>query len=137
MACEHNKPKIVKLIVEMDRSTLQCKDSRGQTALIVAAKNAAGRISINGLDDTVVVDQLLAAGANKSDTDPLGMTAYGHFTKSTDFMLSNPGVRPLQQKLYPPSGPSSGDVSGGSGFVDYTAEDAERDAENNYDDGDY
>jgi hypothetical protein len=139
MACEHNKPKIVKLILDMDHSTLHTKNSRGETALVVAAKNAAGRITINGLDDTEVVDQLLAAGANKSDTDPLGMTAYGHFTKSADFMLRNPGVDVLQQKLYPPSGPSTGDISGGSGFVDYTAEDAERDAEARADDddGDY
>jgi len=73
----------VQLLLEIEPAAIESKNCMDRTPLTTAANNASGRCSINGLDDTRVIDHLLAAGANKSSTDPSGMTAYGYFRKSS------------------------------------------------------
>jgi hypothetical protein len=107
--------------------------------LITAAINAAGRLSINGIDDTTVIDALLQFGASKSDVDSSNMTAYGYFKRSSSSYLQmtqyehQHKLTNLEHKLYPPGGPSLSDFSegkgGSSGFVDYGPEDDEADRE--------
>jgi len=134
-ACQHNKPKIVKLLLdsfpEQTHLLLNSKDLQGNTSLVVAAKNACGRLSINGIDDTQAIDQLLGYGADKSIVDSAGMTAYGHFRKSSNrsFTHSHCSAKlvVLESKLCPPTGPTMVDMNGGlgtsTGFVDYGPED--------------
>jgi hypothetical protein len=90
-------------------------------------------LSINGITDTVIIDALLAAGANKKDMDSTSMTAYGHFKPKGTFYVPMTHIQhrhtitDLEHKLYPPGGPSVMDFAegkgGNSGFVDYGPED--------------
>eukprot|EP00978_Attheya_sp_CCMP212_P016274 scaffold42485_cov50-Attheya_sp.AAC.5 len=138
-ACDKNSIKIVNLLLEMDAASTNTKDALGRTPLLVAAINATGRLSINGIDDTAVVDALLASGASKPDVDSVGMTAYGYFRKSSEISLSmthyhhQHKITDLEHKLYPPGGPRVMDfakgLGGSSGFVDYRPEDDEADRE--------
>jgi len=131
---------------------LNSKDLQGNTSLIVAAKNACGRLSINGIDDTQVIDQLLGYGADKSIVDSVGMTAYGYFRKSSKRGFTHPHCSAklvvLESKLCPPTGPTMVDMNGGqgasTGFVDYGPEDDVADREmgrgkyaSDCEDGDY
>eukprot|EP00986_Skeletonema_menzelii_P008611 scaffold3686_cov149-Skeletonema_menzelii.AAC.1 len=149
VACEKNSIKVVKLLLELDASSAKVKDRMGRTPLIVAAMNACGRRTINGIDETQVIDNLLNAGARKEDADNVGLTAYGHFKKYFKRMPSmaslqhNTSLTDLEHKLYPPGGPTAMDFSSGkggsSGFVDYKPEDEEhrRLMGDSDDDGDY
>jgi len=51
------------------------------TPLMIAAEEAASRSSIHKLPETILIDALLAAGANKQVEDPSRLTAYGHSRK--------------------------------------------------------
>ena len=136
-ACTTNSIKVVKLLLQMDPASVQTKNTLGQTPLMVAAINATGRRSINGIDDTQVIDALLASGATKQDVDSVGMTAYGYYRKSSEMAVSmthyeyRHTITDLEHKLYPPGGPTMVDfakgMGGSSGFVDYGPEDDERD----------
>ena len=135
-ACEKNSIKIVRLLLQIDASSVSVKDHFDRTPLIIAAINATGRLSINGIDDTAVIDSLLNAGASKSDVDSSNKTAYGHFKRSSSVhylrMMSyecRHKLINLESKLYPPGGPSQGDSSEGRGLVDYGPEDDEADRE--------
>lgn len=139
-ACEKNSPKVLQLLLEIEPAAIESKNSQERTPLMTAANNAAGRCSItNGLDDTTVIDQLLAAGANKSSTDPSGMTAYGYFRNLSKLLYDTTRFDKrgtltfLESKLRPPGGPTAVDLAGGiggnSGFVDYRPEDDEADRE--------
>ena len=134
-ACEKNAIKIVRLLLQIDASSVSAKDHLDRTPLIVAAINATGRLSINGIDDTAVVDSLLNSGASKSDVDSSNKTAYGHFKRSSSVHLRMTShecrhkLINLENKLYPPGGPSQGDFSEGRGLVDYGPEDDEADRE--------
>lgn len=140
LACEHNSPSVVSLLLEMDPAAINSQDAaNNRTPLMVAAMNASGRCSISGIDDTQVIDRLLAAGANKSLTDSVGMTAYGYFRKTSKMMVDITHLAcrgklvGLESKLCPPEGPSVVDMSDGkgsiTGFVDYGSEDDEADRE--------
>lgn len=117
---------------------VNAKNSEGMTAFHVAGYSGGGRCSINGIDDTQVIDILLAAGAMKSITDKVGMTAYGRCQIWTSSPVCYPHCRhtvaAMEQKLLPPTGPTTADLKGGptgsgSGFVDYGPEDDEADRE--------
>lgn len=150
-ACDKNSIKVAKLLLEMDRNSSNTKDTVGRTPLMIAASNAAGRISIQGINDTEIIDGLLALGANKSEVDSVGMTAYGCFRKMSEMMLAmthyqhRRTITNLEHKLYPPGGPGVIDFAqgrgGNSGFVDYGPEDDQADREMGRgayaDDGDY
>ena len=138
-ACEKNSLKVVELLLQLDATSATAKDHPGRTPLIVAGINASGRLSINGIDDTAVIDALLNAGAQKADVDSSNMTAYGHFKRKSSFYLQmthyehRHKITDLEHKLYPSGGPSLGDFSEGrggrSGLVDYGPEDDEADRE--------
>ncbi|KAL7453482.1 hypothetical protein ACHAWC_008598 [Mediolabrus comicus] len=149
IACEKNSIKVVKLLLELDASSISAKDRMGRTPLIVATMNACGRRTINGIDETQVIDNLLNAGARKEDVDSVGLTAYGHFEKyfkkisPMASLQHNTSLTDLEHKLYPPGGPTAMDFSNGkggsSGIVDYGPEDEEerRLYGGSDDDGDY
>lgn len=149
VACEKNSIKVVKLLLELDASSATVKDQMGRTPLIVAAMNACGRRTIDGINETQVITHLLNAGARKEDTDNVGLTAYGHFKKyfkkisPMASLRHNTSLTDLEHKLYPPGGPTAMDFSNGkggsSGFVDYGPEDEEhrRLMGGSDDDGDY
>lgn len=138
-ACEKNCYKVVQLLLEIEPAAIEAKDSMDRTPLMTAAIKAFGRCSINGLDDTKAIDHLLAAGANKSSTDPVGMTAYGYFRKSSKLSFDivrfdkRGTLTSLENKLLPPGGPTTVDLADGkgvgTGFVDYGPEDDEADRE--------
>jgi hypothetical protein len=123
----------------MDADSSQTKDHVGRTPLIVAAMNASGRLSINGIDDTEVIDALLLASNNKAAVDNVNMTAYGYFQQSSKTMIQmthyqyRRKLTDLEHKLYPPGGPTVMDFAEGrggtSGFVDYGPEDDVADRE--------
>jgi hypothetical protein len=133
-----NITKVAKLLLQMDRSSAQTRDGWGLTPLMVAAMNATGRLSINGINETEIIDALLlaeggAANSSKAQRDSVGMTAYGYFRQRSEAHLQmthyqhRTTITSLEQKLYPPGGPSAADLSKGtgdtSGFVDYGPED--------------
>mmetsp|Transcript_4513 Transcript_4513/g.8040 ORF Transcript_4513/g.8040 Transcript_4513/m.8040 type:complete len:462 (+) Transcript_4513:103-1488(+) len=138
-ACEKNSTKVVKLLLQMDPTSSTAKDQLDRTPLIMAAINATGRLSINGIDDTAVIDALLQAGARKADVDSSNMTAYGYFRQRSSQYLQithyehRHKITNLEHKLYPPGGPTVGDFAegrgGSSGIVDYGPEDDEADRE--------
>jgi hypothetical protein len=147
-ACANNALPVVNYILEHEPNTIESRDQNLSTPLMVAASSAAGRNTNSGIAETVVIDRLLAAGANKSLQDDAGMTAYGNFLaakKEYEIMIiamtggnvrprgNLPSVQALETKLRPTEGPSPGDVSGGTGantgFVDYTQVDAGVDRE--------
>ena len=147
VACEKNSIKVVKLLLELDSRSVSVKDCMGRTPLMIAAINACGRKSINGINETRVIDHLLNAGARKNDADNVGLTAYGHFKKR--LMINSvhyqyrATLTDLEHKLYPNGGPTMVDFSQGrggtSGIVDYGPEDEEerRLLGGSEDDGDY
>lgn len=147
VACEKNSIKVVKLLLELDSRSVSVKDCMGRTPLMIAAINACGRKSINGINETRVIDHLLHAGARKNDADNVGLTAYGHFKKR--LMINSvhyqyrATLTDLEHKLYPDGGPTMVDFSQGrggtSGIVDYGPEDEEerRLLGGSEDDGDY
>ena len=155
VACAQNSIKVAKLLLQMDTSSSKSKDHLGRTPLMVAAINASGRLSINGIDDTAVIDTLLEFGANKAEVDSSNMTAYGYFKKASTMHIQitryqhRRKLTDLEHKLYPPGGPTVMDFSEGrggtSGIVDYGPEDDEADREmgrgvyasNDDDSGDY
>ena len=146
-ACENNAIKVVQLLLEMESTSVD------RTPLMIAAKNAAGRCSINGIDDTKVIDCLLTASADKSLIDTSGMTAYGFFRKTSKQMFDithyhcRGKLVALESKLCPMEGPTDVDLADGkggdTGSVDYGPEDDEADREMgrgryaSFDDGDY
>ena len=143
-ACDKNSIKVVNLLLQMgdaDSSNMKAPKT-GRTPLMIAAMNAAGRLSITGIDDTEVIDALLlltAASTSKSDVDSAGMTAYGYFTHKSKMMIEmthyqhRGKITDLEHKLYPPGGPTLTDFAGGrggaSGLVDYGPEDDVADRE--------
>jgi hypothetical protein len=132
-ACEKNSIKVVKLLLEVDPQSVSVKDCLGRTPLMIAAINACGRKSINGINETEVMDHLLSAGARKNDVDNVGLTAYGHLKKrlfiNSVHLQYRATLTDLEHKLYPPGGPTTMDFSKGSGgtsgLVDYGPEDEE------------
>lgn len=149
VACQKNSIKVVKLLLELDASSTSVKDRMGRTPLMVATINACGRRTLDGIEETQVIDHLLNNGARKEDVDSVGLTAYGHFKKyfkqisSMASLQHNTSLTDLEHKLYPPGGPTAMDFSnrkgGSSGFVDYGPEDEEerRLMGGSDDDGDY
>ena len=133
VACEKNAIKVVKLLLEMEPGSVSVKDCMGRTPLMIAAINACGRKSINGISETQVIDHLLNAGAGKKDVDNVGLTAYGHLKKrlviNSVHYQYRATLTDLEHKLYPPGGPTTIDFShgngGASGLVDYGPEDEE------------
>ena len=133
VACSKNKTAVIKLLLELDSASISATDSMGRTPLIVAALNACGRLSINGIDDTEAIDALLASGANKASTDCMNMTAYGYYRQSSErgarmtYVEKRSTITDLEHKLYPPGGPTASDFTqgkgGSSGFVDYSIDD--------------
>lgn len=144
VACGNNTKEVVNIVLQLSPQSINARDATGSTPLMVAAASAAGRKSDDGIDDTIVVNKLVAARADKQLQNPSGMTAYGIYKKTTNefyimmqSMMGEPvgGRRPaphpteltLEAKLMPPGGPTAADLSGGegpeSGFMDYTAED--------------
>ena len=138
-ACESNSGKVVQLLLDMEPAAKNAKDSNNldRTPLMTAARNAKGRLTINGIEDTRVIDALLAAGADKAATDASGMTAYGYFRSPYSQDLTYQHKRGtlvlLESKLCPPTGPTGVDMAGGkgrsTGFVDYGPEDDQADRE--------
>jgi hypothetical protein len=93
-AVANNSLKIVTWLLEQEPAAMDSMDSTTQsTPLMVAAATAAGRFSIRGIPDSLVMDKLLASGANKGLLDQKGMTAFGRFKRSTsgynDMMLTS------------------------------------------------
>jgi hypothetical protein len=139
LACEKNSKSLVKLLLEMDPAAVNYRDTISVTPLMVAAKNASGRCSINGIDDTLVIDSLFESGADKTMTDSVGMTAYGYFRKTSKMMFdithyhSRGKLVALESKLCPLTGPTVVDLADGNGantgLVDYGPEDDEADRE--------
>lgn len=135
VACRYNKIKVVGLLLDIATESnnksaiLSCKNHLGLTPLMVAARSAAGRLSRTGIDDTLVLDQLLSAGSDKSTTDSIGMTAYGYFRKSskTHIDITDAHCRgtliALESKLCPLARPTMVDLADGkgpgTGLVDY------------------
>lgn len=156
-AVANNCLQVVQMILELEPATINGIDTDNLTPLMIAAQSAAGRTNQSGLDDTSVIEYLLQRGADKNLTDPLGMTAYGHYKKaSKEFtemlraMTGNPKMtRPVLPSLLqveaflcPQTGPTTADKTGGkganSGLKDYSAEDMELDREMGIlHDGDY
>lgn len=142
-ACANNVFEVVRSILEIYPSSINVKGFENLTPLMCAALCAAGRTSKNSIDETWVVDYLLAVGASKGTTDGNGLSAYGHLKKSMadshiamqDMMGhrtslprgANPTIQVLEAKLMPPGGPTTSDLSGGegaeAGFVEFRAED--------------
>jgi len=146
-ACANNDEIVLDCLLQMDPTIIDSLDKENCTPLMIAAEEAAGRNSINGIPETNLIDSLLAAGANKQTEDPFGLTAYGHFKKMTkgyEEMMNalmgkssmtsraHPTHLMVERKLLPPLGPTTADLSCGqgaeSGFVDYSQEDREHDA---------
>jgi hypothetical protein len=151
IACEKNCIGVVKLLLQMDSDCSKTKDKLGRTPLIVAAMNATGRLCINGIDDTEIIDTILLTASStassgggkrkrgttdiKSEVDSNGMTAYGYFKKSSKTFIQmthyqhRHKITNLEKKLYPPGGPTAMDLAEGrggtSGFVDYDQVDRE------------
>jgi len=137
-ACANNAVHIVTCLLQLDPSIVNSKDQLTCTPLMLAAVNAAGRESINGIDDIVVIDKLIATGARTDIQDQHGMTAYGHFKKSTDDYdimmkamtgntsnLKESALRgPVNRRLMSPGGPTACDLAGGEeasgGFAQYS-----------------
>jgi hypothetical protein len=132
-ACENNLPNVVKLLLEYEPTAVNARNASNLTPLMVAAKNASERCSINDINDTDVIDHLLSCGAHKAMTDSVGMTAYGYFRKTSKQMVGMTylhglgSIFSLENKLRPLAGPTSVDMAGGKengiGIVDYAAED--------------
>lgn len=146
IACEKNSIQVVNLLLDLDSDRSKTKGSLMRTPLIIAAIAAPGRHCISGIDDTEVIDALLLAASSgegtniKSEVDSTGMTAYGHYKKSSTMSIAmthyqhRHKITDLEHKLYPPGGPTLMDFSEGkgatSGFVDYGPEDDLADREN-------
>ena len=147
-ACANNSKPALDCLLTMDPSIVNSLDQANCTPLMVAAQSAAGRSTINGIPETNVIDTLLAVGANKQATDSFGLTAYGHFKRSTkgfaEMLNAMMGkscatsqVHPMhavvERKLLPPLGPTAADMTGGegeeAGFMDYSEADREFDDE--------
>jgi len=156
-ASANNVNQVVRFCLEQDPSVVNSLDQYCTTPLMAAAARAAGRSTINGIDETIVIDTLLSAGADKNLQDTLGLTAYGHFKrqmKQYDIMMSammgqssstaralHPTELGIEQKLLPVGGPTASDLSGGegaeSGFMDYGDQEYDDMIEGDEDYGDY
>ena len=134
-ASSKNSIAVARLLLTMDPTAVNVPGKFGRTPLMEAALNASGRVSIDGIRESTIVDLLLASGANKDDVDVTGLTAYGHFKKQADCLIGATKVEfrhtvtNVEHKLYPPGGPTKTDFSKGkggtSGFADYDLEDQE------------
>jgi Ankyrin repeats (3 copies) len=82
-AVSNNSLQVVTWLLEQEPTAVNSRDSSQSTPLMVAAASAFGRSSIRGIPDTLVMDKLLASGADKSAQDDLGMTAFGRFKSTT------------------------------------------------------
>jgi hypothetical protein len=139
IACEHNSPSVVKLLLELEPKAVDARNKNAPsklTPLMVAAKNASERCSINGINDTEIIDHLLSCEAETTMTDSVGMTAYGYFRKVSKQLIGRTYVHgvgkifSLENKLRPPNGPTPVDMEGGkantsTGIIDYGLEDDE------------
>ena len=158
VACANNSIKVVTMLLAKEPALINARDELELTPLMIAAANAAGRVTSNGLGETEVIQMLLSSGADKNLQDARGMTAYGHFKQSlasyADMIMAmtgrivptacgGSGQTSLEARLTPVGGPTPSDVSGGkgagTGFVDYTEEDRLHDQDMGMDcsDGDY
>lgn len=161
LACAANDFEMVQLLLQLEPAARDGYDHHNMTPLMIAAETAGGRSTNTGIDDTRVVDLLLACGADKNLENNEGLTAYGIYNrkrKEYSTMLQamigmpvaplpasewsdRPTERALQAKLIPPNGPSANDLAGGrrdAGLVDYAQEDLEEARlHGDMDDGDY
>lgn len=153
-ACANNSLMAVTMILGMEPTAVNAKDTFETTPLMVAANKVAGGHTRAGLPETRVVDTLLKAGALKDLQDPDGLTAYGHFKRSTKqyaIMMqsvtgrslagfghntSDPATLAFEAKLLPPGGPTAADLVGGEtdGFVQYSDDGFDDDDDDDGDD---
>ena len=73
---------IVKCFIELEHGAIDVLDEFGKTPLKISATSAAVRLKKDGIQNTTVVEILLAERANRDLCDASGMTAYGHFVNA-------------------------------------------------------
>ena len=148
VASFRNNLSVLLCLLDLEPAAIHGRDHQNFTPLMLAAQSvAAGQqstCSMEGINDTRVVDALLARGACINDQDSVGMTAYGHFVKSYDSVMSSrrqamivcgkstaradellldsknkvPGMKAFVAKLFPAGGPSKADLTGGKATAD-------------------
>jgi hypothetical protein len=147
-AVANNCYEMTKSLLLLEHDAIDTLDDFGATPLIVAAINAAGRSTKDGIKNTRIIELLLAEGAKRELCDRSGMTAYGNYLKQREdsnlaihSMMGmpvpsssapkHPSEERLMKILLPANGPTNADLRGGNvnpGIVEYDCESSGEDS---------